>query len=202
MVVLAALGVVVAVTLLLLNWPRGEAAPDVARPPLVAGSNGSATPGVIGSTPAVTGVVVVDVAGEVRRPGVRELPAGSRVIDAIDAAGGLTRRADTTALNLARVLTDGEQVLVAGRVTEPSVPGAPPPSAVPSGTVTSSTSLVSINTGTLEQLDALPGIGPVLAQAIIDYRTQNGPFVSIEQLLDVSGIGDATFADLQGLVTL
>lgn len=197
LLLLAVVGVVVAVVLVLVSWPRGELAPAV-QPPVVPGTAAPAAPVGGVSSPAIDGSVVVDVAGEVRHPGVRELPAGSRVTDAIDAAGGLTRRADTSALNLARVLVDGEQVLVGASGAGSGVPGSET-SATP---LASGTSLVSINTATSEQLDLLPGIGPVLAQAIIDYRTQNGPFATIEQLLEVSGIGDATYADLQALVTL
>ncbi len=190
------LDLVIAGMFLVLNWPRGSLAPDAAVPPVIPGATtlGTASPQV---SPSPTGQVVVDVAGEVRHPGVCELPAGSRVIDALHAAGGLTHRGDTTSLNLARVLTDGEQVLVPRR-TSPTGGGTVPTTSSSSGTG----AMVSINTATLEQLDELPGIGPVLAQAIIDYRTQNGPFTSLEQLTDVSGIGDATYADIEPFVTL
>jgi competence protein ComEA len=143
--------------------------------------------------------VVVDVDGAVRRAGVVTLPEGSRVADAIEAAGGLASKADTAALNLAQVLIDGEQVVVPKRgsggqsagsgLTAPSSSGAP---AAPG--------LVNLNTATAVELETLPGIGPVLAAAIVDWRTQNGGFTSVEQLEQVSGIGPATFAQLAPLV--
>jgi competence protein ComEA len=135
--------------------------------------------------------VVVDVAGKVRRPGVRKLPAGARVADAVKAAGGALPGADTSGLNLARVLADGEQVVV----------GAPAPAPGPSGSAPGPTAPVSLSTATPEQLETLPGVGPVLAQHIIDYRTQHGGFTSIDQLNEVTGIGDRRFADLKPLVT-
>jgi competence protein ComEA len=144
-------------------------------------------------------VVVVDVAGKVRRPGVLRLPVGSRVGDALRAAGGTKPGADTSGLNLARVLTDGEQVLV----------GEPPPAAA--GTGSGSTpggsagpaapaapaAPLSLATATAEQLDQLPGVGPVLAAKIIDYRTEHGGFTAVSQLKEVSGIGDARYAELE-----
>lgn len=206
-VLLLALGAVVgAAVVLVLGWPRGEAAPTASVPPVI--STDSSAPGgatalptamssaSTAATSASSGVVVIDVAGLVRKPGVVELPAGSRVIDALEAAGGVAARGNTTGLNLAQILVDGEQVLVLSSAQQSgaAVAGGPAAPAAPSS------SLVNVNTATLEQLDTLPGIGPVLAQAIIDWRTQNGGFSSIDQLQEVSGIGDATYADLQPLV--
>ena len=181
-----------ALVLWLLAWPRGQAVPTADPVVLPATSGAAGTSGDAATSPTSSSeTVVVDVAGAVRRPGVIELPAGARVIDALDAAGGALPRADTTPLNLARVLLDGEQVLVPVRGRSPAVPGA-----APAGTSTT----VNLNTATVEQLDTLPGIGPVLAQRILDWRTANGGFASVDQLLEVSGIGDATFADLEPLV--
>jgi|SRR5579884_16428 len=135
--------------------------------------------------------VVVDVVGAVRRPGVYTLPQGSRVEDAVAHAGGLTRAAQRTAVNLAAPLADGEQVLVAGR----GVVGAGAPAAGGSASAP-----VSLSTATAEQLDALPGIGPVTAQKIVAYRQQHGPFTSVEGLDAIPGIGPARIADLKGLV--
>lgn len=181
---------------LALGWPRGDAAPSSATMPVI---SGSAPAGPLGQTsaPATDGQVVVDVAGLVRRPGVFELPAGSRVIDALKAAGGSRGRGDTSSLNLAQVLTDGQQVLVLKKVEQLAAPGGAATTVPGSGS-----GLVNINTATLGQLDTLPGVGPVLAQAIIDWRTQNGSFTAVEQLTEVSGIGDVTFAELQPLVTV
>ncbi|MFK0253419.1 helix-hairpin-helix domain-containing protein [Streptomyces sp. NPDC090445] len=132
--------------------------------------------------------IVVDVSGKVRDPGVRRLPAGSRVEDALAAAGGATPGTDTTGLNRARVLVDGEQVVVGGPAPPAAGPGGP--AAGP----------LSLGTATVEQLDALPGVGPVLAQHIVDFRTARGGFRSVEELRQVNGIGERRFADLRKLV--
>ncbi|WP_344355728.1 ComEA family DNA-binding protein [Streptomyces gobitricini] len=138
--------------------------------------------------------VVVDVSGEVRRPGVLRLPAGSRVADALRAAGGARPGTDLTGLNRARVLLDGEHVVV-GAAAPAAVPGAS--GAVGPG---GGAGPVSLSTATVEQLDTLPGVGPVLAQHIVDYRTSHGGFRSVDELREVNGIGERRFADLQPLV--
>ena len=140
---------------------------------------------------APAGEVVVAVAGKVRRPGLVRLPAGSRVDDAVRAAGGLAPGAEVGVLNLARRLVDGEQVLVG--LAAP--PGAP---AVPGGGGT----LLDLNAASASDLDALPGIGPVLAQRIVDWRTENGRFASVDQLREVTGIGEAKYEDLRAKVTV
>lgn len=150
-----------------------------------------------GASPSATSVVV-DVAGKVRHPGVVHLPPGSRVIDAIHAAGGAKPGAPLTSLNLARVLVDGEQIVV-GTSAAPTAAAVPPPGASPG---VSAGTTVSLNTATSDQLEALPGIGPALAERILDYRTQHGGFRSIDELQDVSGIGPKRFADLKSEVTL
>jgi competence protein ComEA len=142
--------------------------------------------------------LVVDVAGKVRHPGVYRLAAGSRVIDALRAAGGPRRGASTTSLNLAAQLQDGEQVLVG----VPAQPGAAEPGIGAASTGAAPDGPVDLNTATLEQLETLPGVGPVLAQRILDWRTQHGGFTSIEQLDEVSGIGPAKFGELRDAVTL
>jgi competence protein ComEA len=139
--------------------------------------------------------VVVDVAGKVRRPGIVRLPLGSRVVDALEAAGGARRGADLTGLNLARVLSDGEQVLV-------GVPAAAgPPVAAPGATVAGGV-LVNLNTATQPELETLPGVGPVTATSILEWRAEHGAFSSVDELLEVSGIGDATLAEIAPHVTL
>ena len=166
--------------------------------------SGAAAPNVLeqpSPSSSASGKVVVDVDGAVRRPGVVELPSGSRVVDAIEAAGGVKPSGDTGSLNLAQVLLDGEQVVVptegqAAGPADPATLASPEPGVAPT------TGLVSINTATEVELETLPGIGPVLAAAIVEWRTQNGGFTSIEQLQDVSGIGPSTFADLAPLVRL
>jgi competence protein ComEA len=137
--------------------------------------------------------VVVDVSGKVRRPGIAVLGAGARVIDAIRAAGGARPGVDLAALNLARVVTDGEQIVVGG------APAAVVTSA-PSGSPASG--LVDINTADEATLETLPEVGPVTAQSIITWRTQHGGFSSVDQLLEVDGIGDATLARLTPYVTI
>lgn len=141
--------------------------------------------------------VVVDVGGKVRRPGLVTLSAGARVADAVAAAGGVLPGTSTDGLSLARKLVDGEQILVG----EPA-PVVAPGSGAPSGSSTAGTpgALVDLNTASTSDLDALPGIGPVLAQRIVDWRTQHGNFTSVDQLHEVSGVGDAKFANLSPLV--
>lgn len=146
---------------------------------------------------ATTKVVVVHVGGKVRRPGVVRLPAGSRVEDALRAAGGALPGVDSGVLNLARQLADGEQVLVgatAGAVGAAAAAGASPGPAPGGGGV------VDLNIATVADLDGLPGVGPVLAQRIVDYRSQHGPYASVDQLREVSGIGERKFEDLKARV--
>jgi competence protein ComEA len=143
--------------------------------------------------------LVVDVVGKVHHPGVYQLPDGARVDDALHAAGGALPGVDLSPLNLARKLGDGEQIAV-------GVPGAVPAAGAPAaGTgppAASTSSPIDLNTATLAQLDTLPGVGPVLAQRIVDWRTAHGRFDSVDQLRDVTGIGDSRFADLKPLVTV
>lgn len=139
-------------------------------------------------------VLVVHVAGLVAEPGVLELPIGSRVIDAIEAAGGALTGVDLSGLNLARLLVDGEQVAV-------GVPAAPDAGGDGGGSATLAPGApLDLNTATEADLDALPGIGPVLAARIVAWRAEHGRFTAVEELLEVSGIGTATLADLNGLV--
>lgn len=141
--------------------------------------------------PAPSAQLVVDVAGAVRRPGLYHLATGTRIADAVAAAGGATAKADVTLVNLAAPLADGEQVLVPARgiPTAGAAEGAPSPTAP-----------VDLNTATAEQLDALPGVGPATAQRIIDYRQAHGPFRSTDELEGVPGIGPSKLAQLKGLV--
>lgn len=147
--------------------------------------------------------LVVDVRGAVSNPGVYTLPAGSRVQDALALAGDVLANADTRTLNLARKLNDGEQIYVPAQGEATPVPPASsrsatsrtPTPAVPAGKI-------NINTATLAELDALPGIGASIGQRIIDYRTQNGNFQKIDDLKKVRGIGDALFAQIKDLITV
>ena len=152
------------------------------------------------AAPAPTAApVIVDVAGWVRLPGVYQFRQGDRVVDAISRAGGPRKGADLTSLNLAALLTDGEQILV-GRAGAAASPGS---SSSGAGTgPAGSEALVNLNTATLDELETLPGIGEVLGQRIIDYREEHGPFQTVEDLLDVSGIGDSRLADIKPKVTV
>ncbi len=213
-----------------LLWWQGQA-PDSGltwdRPAL--SGEGSAGPGEepaapgdgrTGSPPAGTGPaedIVVHVAGAVARPGVYSLPAASRMVDAVKAAGGVTASADPNAINLARLIADGERLYVPTRAevqnTGPAWSGAsawePRPKAGvgwkdtgDSGSEAGPGGMVNLNTATEVDLDTLPGIGPTLAARIIQYRGQNGPFNSPEELMNVSGIGPKKYAELADLITV
>jgi competence protein ComEA len=145
--------------------------------------------------------VVVHVAGWVRRPGVYELTEGRRVIDAIELAGGARPGADLGGLNLAAVLTDAQQVVVPKEGATAGFP-ATGTSGVPSSSASPVEALVNVNTATPGELETLPGIGEVLAGAIVAYREEHGPFSSVNQLLDVSGIGEVTLEEIRELVTI
>jgi competence protein ComEA len=144
--------------------------------------------------PAASTRLVVYVVGAVRRPGLYTVPPGSRVADAVARAGGVTRKADPAALNLAAPVADGQQVLVPARLPRAvaAAQGAPVPG-VPAGPI-------QLSSATAEQLDSLPGIGPATAQKILDYRAEHGAFRSVEELDEVPGIGPTRVEQLQGLV--
>jgi competence protein ComEA len=169
-----------------------RAASATASPSASTAAVGSAAPS---GSPASAAMLVIDVVGKVARPGIYRLPAGSRVDDAVRAAGGAQAGVDLSTLNLAAPITDGEQIAVA-------VPGAPVAAAGSGTDAATAGGPVNLNTATAAQFDALPGVGPVLAQHIIDWRTQHGRFTSVDQLREVSGIGEAKFADLRSLVTV
>jgi len=168
---LAAVAVVVALGAGALAWRSRPNVAPVAPPPL--------------SASAVPDAIVVAVMGRVEHPGLVELAPGSRVADAIDAAGGPLPDTDLTTLNLARKLVDGELITVGASADEAGAGG-----------------LLNLNTASAAQLQELPGVGPVLAERIVDYRERNGGFRSIDELREVTGIGDATFTELQPLVTV
>jgi competence protein ComEA len=151
--------------------------------------------GALQATPAPRGRLFVDVVGAVRRAGLYRLRDGDRVFDAVARAGGATARADLSAVNLAAPLVDGTQVVVPARVSAPPGSTASPPAAP------AAVPKVSLGSATAEQLDTLPGIGPVTAQKIIDWRMTHGPFRSVDALDDVPGIGPARIEQLRDLVT-
>lgn len=152
--------------------------------------------GAVGVRPVGAAAVVVHVVGAVRRPGLYRFGQGKRIADAVARAGGLTRRADTAAVNLAAPLADGQQIVVPARAGPgPGTGGAPS-----SAEAARASGPVHLNTATVEQLDALPGVGPVTAQKIIDYRQEHGAFASVDELDAIPGIGPARLRDLRELV--
>ncbi len=161
-------------------------------------------------TPPTEPVWVVQVEGAVVHPGVYTLPQGSRLQDALQAAGGVLAEADLRSLNLARLLVDGERIdvpykpgfapLVEVTPTVPNTTANPPQT--PQASETPDRDKININYATLEELESLPGIGPVLAQRIIEYRETYGPFVDIEELLNVEGIGESLLEQIRDLITV
>jgi len=208
---LTVLAVVVAVGVALAAWwvVRDQAepvAPLTARPapsaePLVAAPQGGDPSGPASETSAVA-TVTVDVTGKVRRPGIVVLDVGSRVVDALEAAGGERKGVELASLNLARVLVDGEQIVVgAPPGTVPAAPGGSPPAGAP-GAPGAPTTLVNLNTATQAELETLPDVGPVTALAIVAWRDEHGGFTSVDELLEVDGIGDVTLEKLAPYVTV
>ncbi|TQL67690.1 competence protein ComEA [Nocardioides albertanoniae] len=183
--------------------PAARAAPSAS--PMVALPTGSAAPGSVAATPtagASAGTVTVDVEGKVPKPGIVVLPVGSRVVDAVEAAGGSSHK-HLAGLNLAALLTDGQQIVVgAPSGAGPGGGAAPGAAASAAGAPAPGGARVSLNAASMQELETLPGVGPVTAQAIIDWRTSNGSFTSVDELLEVDGIGPKTMASLEPLVTL
>ena len=152
--------------------------------------------------------IAVHVIGAVPRPGLYEFAEGARVQDAIDAAGGLLASASVDTINLAALLEDGQQLNIPFKAgEEPATSNSSDdtslvlPGATEASSSGSSQDLININTASVEELDSLPGIGPTIAQRIIDYRDENGPFQTIEDILNVSGVGPSTFEQIKDLIT-
>ena len=197
----------------------GQAVPDPGlggMPALPSGAPGAPGADGAGSAPWAGGVggvesaapgtvVIVDVEGKVPRPGVRTLPAGSRVIDALSAAGGALPGTDLSMLNQAQVLADGEQVLV-GIAPPPGAAGTAPgrggKAKGKSRSETGEIEPVRLNSAAIEDLEQLPGVGPALAQRVVDYRSEHGPFHSVDELTQVSGFGGQRFETIAPLLTL
>ena len=199
--------VLVAVVIVWQARPTAQAAPRVHRVPTASVAvSGTALDGPSAArtspSPAEVTEVVVHVVGAVRRPGLVRLPGGARVADAVRAAGGATAAARPASVNLARVLVDGEQLVVQRRGGPPVVgaAAAAAPATTPGGAGPAVP--VDLNTATVEALDSLPGIGPVLAQRVLEWRAAHGSFATVEELGEVSGIGEATLSDLRPLVTV
>jgi competence protein ComEA len=164
--------------------------------PVTIAESGPGAAQQVSSSPSPAVTLIVDVAGAVKEPGVYEFAEGDRVINAIERAGGSLPKAELSLLNLAAPLADGTQILVpkAGPTAVSGVPGGTTPG--------SSGGLINVNTASATELETLSGIGEVLAATIIEYRTQNGPFASVEELMDVSGIGPATLDEIRDQVTV
>src|SRR4051794_15783102 len=181
----------VALALLLLAarylLPAGTATPAAPLPPPPGPGTGAAGP---------SARVVVDVVGEVRRPGLYRLADGSRIADAVARAGGATRKAELAQVNLAAPLADGEQVVVPAR----GAAAAAAPAAARGGDAAAPSAPIQLSTATIEQLDSLPGVGPATAQKILDYRTKHGAFSSVDELDAVPGIGPKRLEQLRDLV--
>jgi competence protein ComEA len=179
--------------------PPAESAAPAAPPPTGAAPTAAASTGTASAPPAAP--LVVSVSGKVHRPGLVEVPSGARVADVLDAAGGALPGTDLAALNLARRVADGEQVAV-------GVPPAPDAAttggsvADPAGGASAPPGKVDLNTATAAELDVLPGVGPVTATRILEWRTRNGRFSRVEQLREIEGIGERRFAQLRELVTV
>jgi competence protein ComEA len=198
---LAVVAVVVAVGLAATAWwvvlSDPDPADDLAAP--VAGSPAPLEPGADLGSPAAApkpATVTVDVAGKVRRPGIAILDSGARVVDALEAAGGVRAGVDVAGLNLARILVDGEQILVGVELP----PGAAASAASAPGGATPA--LVNLNTADAAALDTLPEVGPVTADSILAWRDEHGGFASVDQLLEIDGIGEATLAKIAPHVTV
>lgn len=187
---LAFVGVAVVAALVVGGKPSSARIAPPAQPAPAVSPEVSSSPG--GST------VLVHVAGAVREPGLYEFPAGARVADAVESAGGATRRADLDLLNLAEILVDGTKVEV---LQVGDAPQTAPPAAV-GGTAQQAPALIPLNTADQAALETIPGIGPVTATAILAHRQEIGRFESLEQLLDVDGIGPATFESIRAYLTL
>lgn len=207
---LAVLGVLVllvaaAVVLgLRVAWARSSAQPKPVAATAHGPPGGLATrtvPAAFASTgavglPSAAGVLLVHVVGQVRRPGVVRLPPGSRVQDALRAAGGSTSAADLNHLNLARPVADGEQILVPRPGEDIPVSGMPSSAGQGATGAGAAGGLIDLNTADATALDSLPGVGPVIAQRILDWRTEHGRFTSVDELGEVSGIGDKLMAQI------
>lgn len=192
-------GVIALVAMLWLLGSRPSAVaahPELTAPTMPADpSAGSSASGLGAAASSSSPALVVDVVGRVRRPGVYRLATGARVLDAVHAAGGMLPGVAPQSVNLAARVSDGQ--LIAVGIAVAADPGAPPATGA-----SAASGPVDLNTAGAEQLDALPGVGPVLAQHILDYRAAHGAFRSVDQLTSVAGIGPAKFATLRGLVTV
>ena len=192
LVMVALLSAVVTAAALWLVRPRPS---TIEPPPLV---DAPAEPPTATAPSPSARSLVVSVVGRVRHPGLVTVPVGARLVDALKAAGGPLPGVDLTPLNLARKVADGEQIVVGAPVAGPGMAPSAPAGAPTGGPAP----VVNLNSATLAELDTLPGVGPVIAQRILDWRSAHGGFTNVDQLRDVSGIGDHIFERLRDLVTV
>ncbi|WP_105033850.1 helix-hairpin-helix domain-containing protein [Cryobacterium aureum] len=207
-VVLLLLALVVAVIVSAIGQQAGQRTVGAGSVSIPSGSTSTFLPLDEGATPAPgqadqSAIIFVHILGAVAKPGLFQLHDGARVMDAIAAAGGLTAEADPAGVNLARIVTDGEQFYVPrqGEIP-PALPAVVGGTGGGTGGSGASAAKVNLNTATVADLDSLPRIGPTMAQRIIEYRTKNGRFTSVDGLRDVTGIGDKTFEALKDLITI
>src|SRR5215475_1223169 len=208
---LAVVATIVVVVSAFLAWRSRPAvvAVGASAPPVAIGAPpaaGAPTQSPTSVSPNATAMLVIAVEGKVRHPGLVRVASGSRIADAIDAAGGPLPGTDLSFVNIAQKVVDGELIVI-GETLPPgaAVPGAATLGGGPGaggGGSAAPGSPINLNSASAAELDTLPGIGPELAQRIIDYRTQHGAFHSIDELRNVSGIGDAKFAEIKDLVTV
>ncbi|MFB9625102.1 ComEA family DNA-binding protein [Nonomuraea helvata] len=168
---------------------RSQPSPEPLPPPTPIAAHTTPSP-----TPTAPAKVTVHVTGKIHKPGVYQLPSGSRVTDAVTAAGGASRGASTGSLNLARRLVDGEQIVVGGTATQAALGS--------SSTDPGATAVLNLNSATTDQLEQLPGVGEVLAARITEFRDSHGGFTAIEQLREVTGIGPRKFDELKARVSV
>ncbi|GAA4676364.1 hypothetical protein GCM10023215_05750 [Pseudonocardia yuanmonensis] len=216
LVLVAAVAAVVAAVGVWSARPRAEHVPPLPTVSLHSATGSSSTTTATAAPTATPTELVVSVSGKVRRPGLVRVPDGARVADVLEAAGGALPGTDLTSLNLARRVADGEQVAVgvpaaadaAGAAAGAAPPGASPTGGSPTGGSPTGgggaapAGKIDLNRATVEQLDGLPGVGPVTAQRILDWRTRNGRFARVDQLREVEGIGERRFSQLRELVTV
>ena len=199
--VVAAALVAIVIVAVMAGWAQGKTPTTKTSSPSSTSINPSdASP--VASSPVAAQEVLVHVAGKVKKPGVVRLDADSRVEDAINAAGGVLPNTDVSTLNLARKVNDGEQILVGVEGADSSVNGETEGTAAAGGEPAGGNGKISINQATKEQLEKLPGVGESLAERIIAYRQEQGKFQSVEDLKNVSGIGEKKYAALAGMISL